>query len=142
MFALINGRPEFYVGKINDIGYTSEEEKEQIITRLKKEDPNVEIVEEKVEVEDELRDKAEKLAKLDLTHSKSEFMRYLTGEKAHPTLETRKLKEENEKLKLALSTTTMEVLNTINSMEQSASIQQAQLLMEITKMIEAMGGEK
>lgn len=98
MYSLVNGNPVFYIGKINGVGYTSDEEKTELLERFKDE----KITDEKIEVDKTLKEKAIELGKLQLTYSKSEFMKYLNGKKPIPGLEVERLREENELLQLAI----------------------------------------
>ena len=53
-----------------------------------------------------------------------------------------KITDENKILKLQLGTSNMEMLNTITLLNQESQITQTQLLMEVAKMIEEIGGDK
>lgn len=142
MFYLSDGKPVFYIGKINEIGYITEEEKEKIIQQLKEDNPHIEIKDKPIEIDRDLKEKAIELGKLQLTYSKSEFMKYLNDEKPIPGLEVKQLKKENENLKLSIGAATMEVYKTLSLMEEQNKLENAKNVMDILELIKAMGGDQ
>lgn len=122
MYSLVNGNPVFYIGKINGVGYTSDEEKAELLEYFKDE----KITDEKIEIDKELKEKAIELGKLQLTYSKSEFDKYLKGEKYVPELEISKLEEENKELKKEL-----EELKSVNRVNMLALIEVNSKLLDL-----------
>lgn len=51
-----------------------------------------------------------------------------------------KISKENKQLKLELNTSNMEILNTINTVNQETKMTQAQLMMEIARTLEELKG--
>ena len=78
MFGLISGVPKFYIGKINgEFGYSSEEEKQEIIKDLD------DYTDEKVVVDEEYKRIAIELGNKQLTYSRAEFLKLLEIELAN-----------------------------------------------------------
>lgn len=95
MYILKDGKPIFYTGKINGVGYTSEEERQTLLEEFAGE----EIVEEDVIIDEDFKSRAQNLGELQLTYSKSEFNKYLTGEKS----DINQLQNENMDLRTQIS---------------------------------------